>query len=395
MWVSFLWMGLLLPLCMILFFTTGDHELEVPNGTKQIPTVSYSGSPFPISILFAYTLHFECFFSIIAFFCIYTVFDRRIEGYIQTTKKNDDNNVNASNQSDVQTQGQTASPSPFSSNNNESSNTDDTQMPTQDQVDNNTVHVTVPNDIEAPGSVSNAQTGRLVNKSRSRSICTYIAMFNTLEDSLHDLINSDYSHPLIDLTIRVFEICSLGFLYSLPCCCWLCRTSPKPDSLRWWNTFLLRMGIVSSILMSLVGSFTVTYTPIVHGTCAFLMFALFALHVYLSYYHIAIVLYPMKKVRRLIHSFSLFMIIPFNFIMTIVAGILYKACANINQDCEYTTVDIFPALEYSMIIALLIYILHFEPDCSHITLTCESFFQQIDDSKKQKDSDRSNLVIAM
>jgi hypothetical protein len=62
------------------------------------------------------------------------------------------------------------------------------------------------------------------------------------------------------------------------------------------------------------------------------------------------------------------MIIPFNFIASVVAGILFLACAQENQDCEYASVDIFPALEYSMIIALLIYILHHEPDCKHLTL---------------------------
>jgi hypothetical protein len=176
------------------------------------------------------------------------------------------------------------------------------------------------------------------------------------------------------LLIRLIHFSELFTCFGCVCCCQTC--SPRDEkvdvsslisSLRYWNKLSFSFGLVASISMSLVGTVPVTLQPVIHGFFAFTMFALGVLHVLVTYYgmvrRLSMVSYTVYQ--RSQHIFCVFLTLPFNLLLTLIAGLFFITC------CPIVTFDIFPVLEFTTTLSLLYYTSIFAPDLQQLVITLQ------------------------
>lgn len=160
--------------------------------------------------------------------------------------------------------------------------------------------------------------------------------------------------------------------YSCYVLCWGCcigHVYRTPRYLHFWNDTLLYLGLLTAVLMAVTGSVPISDTivaqNIVHGTAAFFMFFGGVLHMLCMYLTIMERTgYTHRQLQY--HRIALFVCIPLNVIMLVIAGIVFASCSA--YSCRKFAVDIGSILEYTTVLGLLLYMYRFKEDVAHITL---------------------------
>lgn len=138
-------------------------------------------------------------------------------------------------------------------------------------------------------------------------------------------------------------------------------------SIRCCNRVCLALGLLSSLLMSIVGTVTLTVDVIAHSVLALLMFLSVIVHMLLLYIgvrrHIKEHISP---ISILLHRIAIFVCIPFNIIWIIVAVIVYSQCTTLT--CSQYFYDSFPALEFITVIFVVVYIVSFSDEIAQTSI---------------------------
>jgi len=178
------------------------------------------------------------------------------------------------------------------------------------------------------------------------------------------LVESENDTPQIHHTSTT--TCSKG-MYFLCCCCCMPKQSCKVDVpfLNFWNRLLWYLGLSCSLLMSLVGTVSLSVNTDAHGIIAFFMYLTALLHMILYYYTIADAMgYTVMQLN--IHRACLFVCYPFNIFMFIMILVMYNTCNN--DPCMESAVNLIVTLEYTTTLALLAYVYRFRGDLQDINL---------------------------
>eukprot|EP01039_Chlorochromonas_danica_P009328 gene9330-10296_t len=145
-------------------------------------------------------------------------------------------------------------------------------------------------------------------------------------------------------------------------CCFTCA----PTSLTFWNRFAFCLGIFAAFCMTIVGSIQLVANETAHGTFAFLMFIAGVLHVLVFYYALSKTC-ANRPIPQFMRQLSILICVPFNILVLVVAGIVFKSCPAFS--CRAFAVDVIVVLEFTTVAGLLIYMASFYDD-----FTVVSFF---------------------
>ena len=143
----------------------------------------------------------------------------------------------------------------------------------------------------------------------------------------------------------------------------LLNLSSRQRQLRYWNTFVWRVGFLSAVLLAVTGSIKLTLNPFLHGTIAFFMFASQLLYTYLFYFKLSRHLTSNDSILRL-QRVSL-LCLPVVIAVYIIAGIVLAVCWT--YTCRSFAVNVHVALEYVVTVALALYIHSFRQDLSDMS----------------------------
>lgn len=174
------------------------------------------------------------------------------------------------------------------------------------------------------------------------SICIaplYISIYITYRDKLNNIMNSD-NQKCVNIMNRM-------------------------------NGLSLWLGLLASISMYLTGSVSVNYEFTVHFAFAVCIFIPASVHIII--YRIMIYIMtknlmisiPSRQVTLTVIAFHI--TVTFNIIVLIIDIIIYFSC--FSHICRSYVVDVLPVLEFTTVIAFLIYFESFRPVYSDVSIT--------------------------
>lgn len=213
----------------------------------------------------------------------------------------------------------------------------------------------------------------------------FISVFTVYEQKIDDyihLLSWNHEEKTDSLDVEACTRCCF-------CCCNCFGSGNKEKKqynlrlMHMWNMVTLILGLVCCVAMSLVGSVTLAVNVYLHNVCAFVMFFTGVLHMLLFYTKIAWYLEE-RRHRLLVYKSLLFICIPFNLLIAIIAGSLYLRCSS--DSCRAFSINISPVCEFWTTISLLVYCYFFKADIECITLTAVLSKAMMASSQETKDN---------
>eukprot|EP01033_Poteriospumella_lacustris_P004430 gene4430-3165_t len=349
----FLWPWVFIPICFILFYGYHSKYYYRLEGLDQVPTISVSGSKPPSSILFAYGLHFEAVLLAVFFVVLYHLYHEKIDSYYDTDRALIDEVLSPASADDVEAARQATEPP---------------------------VVTTAP----PPSAGSSAASLRAP------------MMRNVSSSSSNQAQPSDEDHRRDDATARLLSCegyyrywinaCECATCYGcqfFQCACCYCDylafddhfQHNNPDRypllrsyLHHWNRVCLGVGLFAAWCMTMVGSIDLGVNETAHGVFAFLMFVGGVAHEVFFFYHVTRHVGSVQR-RSLFpifcHQLCLVLTLPFNLLVIVVTGIVYAACGHA---CHSFVFNMFPALEFTTILFVLLYVLSFYDEFARVTV---------------------------
>jgi hypothetical protein len=356
-----LWPIIFLPICYALFFGLYSSFYFQKEGKNQIPTLSDSGSILPSSIIFTYGLHLEALLFAIFSTLLYCLFElqitnrqqqqqRRLERRLmeeekqaaevielQATKQNEEEKITIEQEEQFHEV-------------NLIHDNEETPQKTRRRLSETAVP-----------SIKEHQNQELKWKNLLFAMefctcfgCVYCSAANEQQQNRLSQTNQPSQPFQLESETR--------------------QQQQKISQLHQWNLIILTFGLLACFCMSVVGSVSVALSSGVHTLFALFMYLFGIIHVFLCYYFVFTPLYSKSLSIWYFLGFQLciFLILPINILAIIVAGVVYF----LNADS--ITFDIFPVLEYTTTLGLILYPFVFYTEFRRLALAITE--KQSDDS---------------
>jgi hypothetical protein len=140
----------------------------------------------------------------------------------------------------------------------------------------------------------------------------------------------------------------------------LLTPSARKCKFHFWNTFMWRIGLLSSILLAVTGSIKLTLNSNLHGIIAFFMFLTQIIYMYLFYFKISKFL-TSDTYTLWLQFLSLFCV-PLVVVVYVIAGVVLSLCWT--YACRSFAVNVHVALEYAVTLAIAVFIHSLRKDLS-------------------------------
>lgn len=132
-------------------------------------------------------------------------------------------------------------------------------------------------------------------------------------------------------------------------------THKQIEDIHDWNWANWVVGLGTALLMSLVGTVTLTASLWLHGVFALLMFLGGVLHMLLNYFFIFKHFRHTHPVRqRVLHRLAVYCVVPFNIAVIFIAAVVYFTCDS--HSCVTFVADVFPVLEFATVLYFFFYL---------------------------------------
>lgn len=337
--IIFFWPWIFISICFALFFGFHSNYYYTLEGQDQVPTISVSGSRSPSSILFAYGLHFEAAFLAIFFIVLYHLYTEKIDSFYNTDR------VAAGEYDPEEAVRQETAPQIY------------TRQP------ESAMNIAMPAPLPEDHTIRTPIVPQEQQQRRERQIVQCEEWYR--------------------YWINACECCTCYGCRFFQCACCYCdylafddhfqhtnasRYPQLRSYLHHWNRVCLGMGLFAALCMTMVGSINLNVQSTAHSVFAFLMFAGGVGHEVFFFYHVT---RHVGSVQRhslfpiFCHQVCLVVTLPFNILIIIIIGIIYYSCGSA---CQSFVSNMFPALEFTTILFVLLYVFSFYDEFSRVAV---------------------------